>query len=161
MDEIDADAVDGLDTSEEDTDWEELDDSGDEEYLFPTPEEVRNSKAPEVGMLFASLNESVRFVNVYGKICGFSVVKGRNYKDRKITLQCNRSRKTIVKSSVGRKRKRNVIEKIGCQMQIIVKLEEGKWRIMSSYLVHNHDLSPSPSLTKFFLSHRNMTDEEV
>jgi hypothetical protein len=112
-------------------------------------------------MHFASLDEAVRFVNVYGKISGFSVIKGRNYKSTKITLQCNRSRKTRVKFAVGRKRKRNFIEKTECQMHVRVKLDEGRWKITASDLQHNHDLAPSPSLTKFFLSHRNMSEEEV
>jgi hypothetical protein len=112
-------------------------------------------------MHFASLDEAVRFVNVYGKISGFSVIKGRNYKSTKITLQCNRSRKTRIKSAVGRKRKRNFIEKTECQMHERVKLDEGRWKITALDLQHNHDLAPSPSLMKFFLSHRNMSEEEV
>jgi hypothetical protein len=52
-----SESTDGIDSSEEDSD---------EEYLFPTPDEIRNAKKPEVGMVFSSLEEAVRFVNVYG-----------------------------------------------------------------------------------------------
>ena len=140
-------------TSEDDAD-------GEEEYLFPTPDEVNNAQPPEVGMVFSSLEEAVHFVNVYGKLSGFAVIKGRNYKQKKITLQCNRSRKIRSKNLAQRKRKRNIIPKTECQMSVTVKLVETKWQIISCSLQHNHDLAPSPSLTKFFLSHRNMTEEE-
>ena len=45
-------------------------------------------------------------------------------------------------------------------MSVTVKEVETKWHITACSLEHNHDLAPSPSLTKFFLSHRNMTEEE-
>jgi hypothetical protein len=51
-----SESTDGIDSNEEDSD---------EEYLFPTPDEIRNAKKPEVGMVFSSLEEAVRFVNVY------------------------------------------------------------------------------------------------
>jgi hypothetical protein len=63
-----------------------------EDYLFPTPDEVSNAKPPKVGMVFPTLDKAVRFVNVYGKIAGFAVIKGRNYKSRKITLECSKGR---------------------------------------------------------------------
>jgi hypothetical protein len=112
-------------------------------------------------MTFDSLEKAVRYVNVYGKINGFSVIKGRNYKCRKITLQCNRSGKTKTKSTVGRKRVRNVIVRTNFQMHVRVRLVQTKWHIISCSLDHNHDLVSSPSLTNFFLSHRNMTEEEM
>jgi hypothetical protein len=72
--------------SAEDDGNDETDQIGDEDYLFPTPDEVSNARAPEVGMIFSSLEESVRFVNVYAQLKGFVVIKGRNYKNVKITL---------------------------------------------------------------------------
>ena len=49
-----------------------ISDNPDEEYLFPTPDEISNAKTPVVGMVFSSLEEAVRFVNVYGQLAGFS-----------------------------------------------------------------------------------------
>ena len=66
-----------------------------EEYFFPTPDEVEIAKAPEEGMTFNSIDEAQRFVNAYGQLSGFAVVKGRNYKDKKITIVCNRFLKTF------------------------------------------------------------------
>ena len=65
-----------------------------DEYMFPTPEEINKACPPAVGMVFDTLQDAVRFVNVYGQLSGFAVIKGRNYKHRKITLICNKSRKT-------------------------------------------------------------------
>jgi hypothetical protein len=148
----------------EDTDEEETVDDEEkkfeEEYLFPTPDEVSNAKPLEIGMTFSSLEEAVRFVNVYGQLKGFSVIKGRNYKNRKITLQCNKSRHTVSRSKGQRKRKRSTIARTNCLMFVIVQLVETKWQVSSYDMQHNHDMAPSPSLTKFFLSHRTMTDEE-
>jgi hypothetical protein len=106
----------------------------DEEYVFPSPDEVSNVKPPVVGMVFRTLEEAVRFVNVYAKIYGFSIIKGRNYKSRKITIQCNKSRKTRLKDTIGRKRKRNVIERTDCQMHVRVRVVETKWHVISCSL---------------------------
>ena len=112
-------------------------------------------------MIFHSLQAAHRFVNVYGQIQGLAVVKRRNYKQRKVTLQCNKSRKNVSRISGQRKRKRAVVEKTDCQMNVVVKLEEGQWEISSVWLDHNHELVSTPSLTKFFVSHKNMTEAEI
>jgi hypothetical protein len=132
-----------------------------EDYLFPTPEEISNAKPPEVGMVFPSLDHAIKFVNIYGKVAGFAVIKGRNYKARKITLECNKGRKDRTKDITERKRKRNVLAKTNCRMHVRVKQVHTSWQIISCSLEHNHELAPSPSLTKFFLSHRHMTEEEI
>jgi hypothetical protein len=131
-----------------------------EDYLFPTPDEVKNAKAPEVGMVFKTVEDAKHFVNVYAKLYGFAVIKGRNYKQRKITLQCNKSRNIRTRSTVNRKRKRRVLQRTNCPMNVTVSLEDTQWRIISRQMEHNHDVSHSPSLTKFFLSHRGMTEQE-
>ena len=151
------DWIHGGEESEEGSDFFDPEDG---EYLFPTPDEVGNAKKPELGMVFATLDEAVKFVNEYGKVHGFAVIKGRNYKDEKYWLQCNKSRKARTKTILQRKRKRRCIEKTGCQMNVAVKLIQTKWQISSMSLDHNHDCVASPSLTKFFLSHRTMTHEE-
>ena len=112
-------------------------------------------------MIFSILEEAVCFVNIFGKLSGFAVVKGRNQKQRKITLQCNKSRTTRSNNSVQRKRRRDALTRTKCQMNVVVKLEDTKWRIESCSLQHNHELVASPSLTKFFLSHRTMSVKEI
>ncbi|CAN6247646.1 unnamed protein product [Urochloa humidicola] len=149
---------DDLNECQEDTAEAEVD--GDEDYFFPSPDEVEQARPPEVGMVFATLDDAHRFVNVYGQITGFVVYKGRNYKNRKITLQCNKSRKAKENEIRQRKRRRNVIERTGCPMKVTVKLVEGKWEIMAIHHDHNHPLSSSPALTRFFRSHRYMSNEE-
>ncbi|KAL6653058.1 hypothetical protein ACP70R_011983 [Stipagrostis hirtigluma subsp. patula] len=133
---------------------------GDEDYFFPSPEEVEQARRPEVGMVFATLQDAHRFVNAYGQVTGFVAIKGRNYKQKKITLQCNKSRKIKENETRQRKRKRNVIERTGCRMKVTVKLIAGQWEIMAVDNEHNHPLWSSPSLTKFFISHRYMSEEE-
>ncbi|XP_037481982.1 protein FAR1-RELATED SEQUENCE 5-like [Triticum dicoccoides] len=132
-----------------------------EEYLFPTPDEMENTSTPEVGKVFSSLEEAVRFVNIYAHIeTGNTIKKGRNYRNRKITICCCKSRKTEPNAAGVRKRRRNVVVRTNCQMHVTVSLQDGKWIITSQDLEHNHDLVCSPTLTKFFLSHRSMNEAE-
>jgi hypothetical protein len=49
--------------------------------------------------------KKLRFVNAYGQLIGFAVIKGRNYKDRVITLVCNRFRKPSEETNPTRKKK--------------------------------------------------------
>ena len=149
---------DDLNECQEDTAEAEVD--CDEDYFFPSPDEVEQARPPEVGMVFATLEDAHRFVNVYGQVTGFVVYKGRNYKHKKITLQCNKSKKAKENEIRQRKRKRNAIERTGCPMSLTVKLVAGKWEITAVQNEHNHPLSNSPSLTSFFLSHKYMSDEE-
>ena len=107
-------------------------------------------------MIFSTLEDAVRFVNVYGQLSGFVVVKGRNHKNRKITLQCNKSRHNTSVAAGPTKQKRRVLKKTNCPMNVTVRLIGSKWHIISTVMGHNHDLVSSPSLTKFFLSHRTM-----
>ena len=132
-----------------------------EEYVFPTPDETYNASTPEVGKVFSTLDEASRFVNVYAQLNGFAMIKGRNYKNRKLYFQCNKSRKRPSVNTGLRKRKRNIVEGTNCPMSITVKLVDDKWHIASMSLKHNHDLVRSPSLTIFFLSHRNMNEAEI
>ncbi|XP_039771617.1 protein FAR1-RELATED SEQUENCE 5-like [Panicum virgatum] len=149
---------DDLNECQEDTAEAEVD--CDEDYFFPSPDEVEQTRTPEVGMVFATLEDAHRFVNVYGQVTGFVVFKGRNYKHKKITLQCNKSKKAKENEIRQRKRKRNAIERTGCPMSLTVKLVAGKWEITAVQNEHNHPLSNSPSLTRFFLSHKYMSEEE-
>ncbi|KAL6653059.1 hypothetical protein ACP70R_011984 [Stipagrostis hirtigluma subsp. patula] len=133
---------------------------GDEDYFFPSAEDVEQARPPEVGMVFATLQDAHRFINVYGLVTGFVVKKGCNYKHKKITFVCNKSR-TMKENETGqRKRRRNTIEKTGCRMKVLVKLLEGRWEITMVRNEHNHPLVSSPSLTTFFISHKYMSEEE-
>ena len=58
--------------SEERDECEE-DSSDDDEYLFPTPDEIHNAKPLEEGMIFSTLDEAVRYVNIFGKLSGFAL----------------------------------------------------------------------------------------
>ena len=45
-------------------------------------------------------------------------------------------------------------------MKVIVKLINGLWVFTKVDPVHNHNVVSCPSLTKFFLNHKRMTDDE-
>ncbi|KAM0928042.1 hypothetical protein ACQ4PT_002234 [Festuca glaucescens] len=130
------------------------------DYFFPTPEEIANLESPEEGTTFPTLEAAIRYVNVYAHVKGFAVIKGRNYKQRRITLVCNKNRHTTNRLVGPRQRRRSCIGRTNCQMNVSVKLVDTKWKIDSCDLQHNHDMAPSPSLTKFFLSHRNMSSHD-
>ncbi|KAM0888535.1 hypothetical protein ACQ4PT_028284 [Festuca glaucescens] len=153
-------AVEDESSDEQDTEAE-ITNTRSEDYLFPTPDELNKSCPPVVGQVFATLEEAVRFVNVYGQTCGFSVIKGRNYKGRKISLICNKGRKTVSSATRARKRRRRTIDRIGCPMNVTIKIIEGSWCVLSLHMEHNHGMSSTPSLIKFFLSHQHMNEEEI
>lgn len=133
---------------------------GDEDYFFPSVEDVEKARTPEVGMVFPTLQDAHHFLNVYGLLTGFAVKKGCNYKHKKITFVCNKSSKMKVNGTGQRKRRRNAIEKTGCRMKVLVKLVEGRWEIKAVNKEHNHPLVSTPSLSTFFISHRYMSEEE-
>ena len=111
-------------------------------------------------MSFDTLNEAHRFVNIYGQLNGFAVFRGRNYKNRKIFLMCNKSKKAAEPNNPTKKRKRSVVKGTSCKMQVVVVLKGERWEFSDVDLEHNHQLVCSPSLTKFFINHRIMSVEE-
>ncbi|KAJ1261643.1 hypothetical protein BS78_09G046300 [Paspalum vaginatum] len=130
------------------------------EYIFPSPEEVENSIEPSVGMKFASLGEAHRYLNVHGLLNGYSTRKGTNYLKKTYHLECNRSGKGKKIDNAQRKRRRNYIERTGCKMKVTAKLIDGQWEFTKVDYKHNHETVKSPSLTKFFLNHKRMTEDE-
>lgn len=78
---------DDKENSDEDIDdiFEEDIVSEEDEYFFPTPEEIKAASKPKIGMSFNTINEEQRFVNIYGQLTRFSVIKGRNYKQKNYT----------------------------------------------------------------------------
>jgi hypothetical protein len=84
---------------------EQIEDDGDEcsndggivpknnEYIFPSLEEVEQSVQPEVGMKFGTLIEAHRYLNIHGLLNGYAIKKGTNYMKRTYHLECNRGGK--------------------------------------------------------------------
>ncbi|XP_039771613.1 protein FAR1-RELATED SEQUENCE 9-like isoform X1 [Panicum virgatum] len=133
---------------------------GDEDYMFPSPEEMEKARPPEVGMVFSTLQDAHRFISVYGQVTGFAVIKGTNYKHKKITFVCNKSRKARETDTRQRKRRRDAVEHTQCRMKVTVKLVADRWEVTAAMNEHNHPLWCSPLLTRFFMSHKDMSDEE-
>ena len=134
--------------------------SKNQDYIFPTPEEVEKCAEPCVGMRFQSLTEAQRYLNVHGLLNGYAIRKGTNYLKKTYHLECNRSGKARVMENPQRIRRRNYIVKTDCKMKVIVKLINGQWVFTKVDTMHNHNVVSSPSLTKFFLNHKRMTDDE-
>ncbi|CAO2034124.1 unnamed protein product [Urochloa humidicola] len=147
----------GLDSHEDQAEAEA--EAGHEDYIFPSLEEVEKARPPEVGMVFSTLQDAHRFINVYGRVTGFTAVKGSNYKKKRITFVCNKNRKTKETDTRQRKR-RNVVDKTQCRMRVTVKLVADRWEVTGAVNEHNHPLSCSPLLTRFLMSHKDMSEEE-
>ncbi|KAK1687069.1 hypothetical protein QYE76_047917 [Lolium multiflorum] len=144
-------------------------------------QEVIGHHAPHLNMSFNSDDEAYNFYNEYASICGFSVRKAGNYKDKRKTFTCNKFGKVvedevledrkkkkqerkIAKAGSGppprtRKRRTNVNPITGCKAKLVVTKKNDKWFVTNIELHHNHELSP-PEETKFLPSHRHMTDQE-
>jgi hypothetical protein len=144
-------------------------------------QEVIGHHAPHLNMSFNTDDEAYNFYNEYASICGFSVRKAGNYKDKRKTFTCNKFGKVveddvledrkkknqerkIAKAGSGppprtRKRRRNVNPITGCKAKLVVTKKNDKWFVTNIELHHNHELSP-PEETKFLPSHRHMTDQE-
>ena len=121
---------------------------------------AKNQEYNSVGMVFESLTEAQRYLNVHGLLNGYAIRKGTNYLKKTYQLECNRSGKPKVMENAQRIRRRNYILKTGCKMKVIVKLINGKWVFTKVDSEHNHNVVSSPSLTKFFLNHKRMTEDE-
>ncbi|KQK14327.1 hypothetical protein BRADI_1g15474v3 [Brachypodium distachyon] len=61
---------------------------------------------------------------------------------------------------VVKKRRRESIKQTGCKAKMTVKLIEGRWEVIFFVAEHNHELITKPSLTKYLLSHKNISPEE-
>ncbi|XP_014755403.1 protein FAR1-RELATED SEQUENCE 5 isoform X2 [Brachypodium distachyon] len=148
-------------SSESDSDSSSGSDSDSElgKYFYPKIEELENARQPEPGMKFQTLEDAHGFYNTYALLTGFAVKRGTNYMRKKFHLVCNRSGKPKP-TRLNRKRKRSSIEKTNCQAKVIVKLTRGQWEFTTVRNEHNHPLCPSASLTKFFLSHKDISTEE-
>ncbi|PNT68033.1 hypothetical protein BRADI_3g35045v3 [Brachypodium distachyon] len=61
---------------------------------------------------------------------------------------------------VVKKRRRESIKQTGCKAKMTVKLIDGRWEVIFFVAEHNHELITKPSLTKYLLSHKNISPEE-
>ncbi|XP_010233530.1 protein FAR1-RELATED SEQUENCE 5 [Brachypodium distachyon] len=61
---------------------------------------------------------------------------------------------------VVKKRRRESIKQTGCKAKMTVKLIDGRWEVIFFVADHNHELITKPSLTKYLLSHKNISLEE-
>ncbi|KAM0901798.1 hypothetical protein ACQ4PT_019710 [Festuca glaucescens] len=127
--------------------------------FYPSFEALENSRPPEVGMKFPTLEGAERFYSTHALLTGFGVRRGSNYRRKKFHLQCNRSGKLKPTQDLQRKRKNNVLGS-QCQAKVIVKLHQEQWEITGVKHEHNHPLCPRRSLTRFFLDHKYLSSEE-
>uniref|UniRef100_A0ACD5ZNL7 Uncharacterized protein n=1 Tax=Avena sativa TaxID=4498 RepID=A0ACD5ZNL7_AVESA len=127
--------------------------------FYPSFEALENSRPPEVGMKFPTLEDAERFYGTHALLTGFAVRRGSNYRRKKFHLLCNRSGKLKPTKDLQRKRKNNVLGS-QCQAKVIVKLHQEQWEITGVKHEHNHLLCPRRSLTRFFLDHKYLSSEE-
>ncbi|KQJ82839.1 hypothetical protein BRADI_5g11315v3 [Brachypodium distachyon] len=71
-----------------------------------------------------------------------------------------RTEETLVMKKVVRKRKRESIKQTECKAKMTAKLIDGRWEVIFFVNEHNHELITKPSLTKYLLSHKNISPEE-
>ncbi|KAI5019573.1 hypothetical protein ZWY2020_044461 [Hordeum vulgare] len=77
--------------------------------FYPSIEALENSRPPEVGMKFPTLEDAERFYSTHALLTGFAARRGTNYKRKKFHLLCNRSGKLKPAQDLQRKRKVNVL----------------------------------------------------
>ncbi|XP_024164135.1 protein FAR-RED IMPAIRED RESPONSE 1-like [Rosa chinensis] len=106
-------------------------------------------QVPSVEMSFDSIDEAYDYYRKYGKQLGFPVRKrtsrkGDDGNTKYITISCGRAGKFKSKSSISLKSHPSV--KTDCKVLIrLGKSLDGKWKINSTKLEHNHGLSPRKS----------------
>lgn len=127
--------------------------------FYPSFEALENSRPPEVGMKFPTLEDAERFYSTHALLTGFAIRRGSNYRRKKFHILCNRSGKLKPIQHMQRKRKSNAMGS-QCRAKVIVKLTNEEWEITAVRSEHNHPLCPRPSLTRFFLNHRYLSTEE-
>ncbi|OAY73941.1 Protein FAR1-RELATED SEQUENCE 5, partial [Ananas comosus] len=123
------------------------------------------SKYPDdelyVGLKFTCIEDGKKFYNDYAFKMGFSIRKQTHYKARKhddaitsMTYCCSKADSHTPKKDCPNRQ-------TNCKAHIVLKVDDrGKWVITVVANEHNHELIASPSKTRFFRSHRNMTTEQ-
>ncbi|XP_024028868.1 protein FAR-RED IMPAIRED RESPONSE 1-like [Morus notabilis] len=106
-------------------------------------------KAPETGMVFDSLDSLYEYYRQYGRQEGFGVKKKTSRpspcgKLKFMSLSCNRAGKSM--SHKQNYLTPNPLTRIECKARVNATMfEDGKCKINSVALNHNHELSPSKS----------------
>ncbi|XP_026386411.1 protein FAR1-RELATED SEQUENCE 6-like isoform X1 [Papaver somniferum] len=102
---------------------------------------------PKVGMLFGTADEVLEYYKNYAKQLGFPVKKRSSTKDddgvlRYVTLACARSGTSRSNSaSKGLRPPQSIKTNCKALLSACISLD-GRWRVSSVRLVHNHELSP-------------------
>ncbi|OAY81646.1 Protein FAR1-RELATED SEQUENCE 5 [Ananas comosus] len=131
-----------------------------------------------IGLEFTCIEDAKRFYNDYAFKMGFSIRKQTHYKARKlddaitsITYCCSKaghSKPTDQEKfehqnsqSCHTPKKDCPNRRTNCKAHAVFKIDDrGKWVITVVANEHNHELIASPSKTRFFRSHRNITKEQ-
>ncbi|XP_020108789.1 protein FAR1-RELATED SEQUENCE 5-like [Ananas comosus] len=131
-----------------------------------------------VGLEFTCIEDAKKFYNDYAFKMGFSIRKQTHYKARKqddaitsITYCCSKAgnskptsqEKSEQQNSQGTHTPQKDFpnRRTNCKAHIVLKIDDrGKWVITVFANEHNHELIASPSKTRFFRSHRNITKEQ-
>ncbi|OAY66354.1 Protein FAR1-RELATED SEQUENCE 5 [Ananas comosus] len=140
------------------------------------------SKYPDdelyVGLEFTCIEDGKKFYNDYAFKMGFSIRKQTHYKARKhddaitsMTYCCSKAGRSKTASQDKSEHQKSQDShtpkkdcpnrRTNCKAHIVLKVDDrGKWVITVVANEHNHELIASPSKTRFFRSHRNMTTEQ-
>ncbi|OAY74431.1 Protein FAR1-RELATED SEQUENCE 5, partial [Ananas comosus] len=138
----------------------------------------KGADEPYVGQIFSSVDEAKRFYNVYAFKTGFSIRKATHYKAKKFdglvtstTYTCskeghanpsNQKKEVEEASETNRTPKKEFPNRrTGCKALMRLRMiEHEKWIVTTFHKEHNHELIVSPSKTRFFRSHRSITNEQ-
>ncbi|KAI8573009.1 hypothetical protein RHMOL_Rhmol01G0245700 [Rhododendron molle] len=138
-----------------DNEDEGCDEKGASEEDFEAHFEERVEK-PEVGMIFDTPHEAYLYYSRYAKQNGFAVAKrsskkGKDGNLRHVTYQCSRGGKARVRTTNPVRPRPQT--KIQCPARLnFVIHPNGKWRLNTLTLEHNHDHTPGKA--KFYKSNR-------
>ncbi|CAL4999168.1 unnamed protein product [Urochloa decumbens] len=135
---------------------------------------------PQIDQQFKSREDAHHFFSFYAFIAGFQVKtthttrstsKKRDNEIYKVEIRCVRHGKekestklqqeelAVVEDTNKEERDTNVQVKTDCPVVMVVKLENGFWRIVRLELDHNHELSPG-NRNQLFSGRKYMTDME-
>ncbi len=117
---------------------------------------------PTLGMIFNSEQDAYEYYNSYAKTIGFSVRKHRVNRKKntgvvwKRSYTCSREGFYHKKNTPTKKRDDR---RCGCEAQLEIRLQDGKFAVTAFHSEHNHDLVP-PSLSHALRSHRNIQSSQ-
>ncbi|KQJ88792.1 hypothetical protein BRADI_4g21230v3 [Brachypodium distachyon] len=133
---------------------------------------------PFLGMRFDTLAGAKEHYNAYARVKCFSIKANTSRKPKNMDDAAGQSSKVRKKESssddepvdanegplasqkVVKRRRRESIKETECKAKMTVKLKDGRWEVIFFVVEHNHELITKPSLTKYLLSHKNISPEE-